>query len=55
MFTKQLPMRRNEAQKWHKELLEEDLTFQIYLEYPAKLMGKKINIKEKYRVIAISE
>ena len=39
MFTKRLITRRNEEIKRRKELLEEDPTMQIYLEYPAKLMG----------------
>ena len=55
MFTKRLTTRRNEALKRRKELLKKDPTFQIYLEYPAKLMGKKRNTKEKYRVIEIFE
>ena len=55
MFTKQLTTSGNEALKRHKDLLEEDPTLQIYLEYPAKLMGKKRNTKEKYRVIEIFE
>ena len=41
MFTKRFTKRRNEALKRRKELLEEDLTLQIYLEYPAKLIGKE--------------
>ena len=53
MFTKQLTTRRNEVLKRHKELLEEDPALQIYLEYPAKLVGKKRNTKEKYKVIEI--
>ena len=55
MFTKQLTTRGNKALKRRKDLLEEDPTLQIYLEYPAKLMGKKRNTKEKYRVIEIFE
>ena len=53
MFTKQLTTRRNEVLKRHKELLEEDPALQIYLEYPAELVGKKRNTKEKYKVIEI--
>ena len=55
MFTKRLTTRMNEALKWRKELLEEDPTLQMYLEYPAKLMGKKRSTKEKHRVIEIFE
>ena len=56
MFTKRVTARRNEVLKQHKELLEEDPTLQIIcLQYPAKLMGKKRNTKEKYRVIEIFE
>ena len=55
MFTKRLTTRRNEALKRRKELLKKDPTLQIYLEYPAKLMEKKRNTKEKYRVIEIFE
>ena len=55
MFTKRLTTRRNEALKQREELLEKDPILQIFLEYPAKLMGKKRNTKEKYRVIGILE
>ena len=55
MFTKRLTTRGNEALKRRKDLLEEYPTLQIYLEYAAKLMGKKRNTKEKYRIIEIFE
>ena len=55
MFTKRLTTRRNEALKQREELLEKDPILQIFLEYPAKLMRKKRNTKEKYRVIGILE
>ena len=51
MYTPQLTSRRNAALLHRKELIQKDSTLQAFLEYPAKLMGRKRGMGEKYIII----
>ena len=51
MYTPQLTSRRNAALLHCKELIKKDSTLQAFLEYPAKLMGRKRGMGEKYIII----
>ena len=50
-YTSQLTNRRNTALLHRKELVKADNTLQAFLEYPAKLMGRKRGMGIKYSLI----
>ena len=53
MFSKELTQRRNNALKRRKEMLQQSNDLNIYLEYPARLMARKRNSREKYKQIEV--
>ena len=48
MFSKSLTNRRNQALLRRKEIMKESPYLSVFLDFPAKLMGKKRHSQEKY-------
>ena len=51
MFSKNLKNCRNQSLLRRKEILKESPDLSVFLDFPAKLMGKKRQSREKYKLL----